>query len=214
MPYLVGVDIGGTFTDCIVLDRGGRITATKSPSTPEDLPRGCSTAMGLAADRLGLAIDRFCRDVAVLAHGTTVGTNTPSCRKGARVGLITTRGHKDAIHIMRGSRGVSSPRHPQGGAFPESRKPPPIVPKRLIAGVSERIDCFGEVVVPLNEAEALDAIRHLVEQDIEAIGVCFLWSFKQPRHELRVEEMIGDLAPHLFVSAQSTSRRNGANTSA
>ena len=74
------------------------------------------------------------------------------------------------------------------------------MPKRLIAGVSERIDCFGEVVVPLNEAEALDAIRRLVEQDIEAIGVCFLWSFKQPRHELRVKEMIGDLAPHLFVS--------------
>ena len=74
-------------------------------------------------------------------------------RKGARVGLITTRGHEDAIHIMRGSRGVTSRDIRKVVHFPESQKPPPIVPKRLIAGVSERIDCFGEVVVPLNETE-------------------------------------------------------------
>jgi N-methylhydantoinase A len=197
---LVGVDIGGTFTDCVVLDRGGRITATKSVSTPEDFAEGMLAAMRLAAGRLGLSFERFCRDVAVLTHGTTVGTNTLIQRKGARVGLITTRGHEDAIHIMRGSRGVNSRDIRKVVHFPESQKPPPLVPKRLIAGVSERIDCFGEVVVPLNETEAQDAIRRLVEQDIEAIGVCFLWSFKTPRHELRLKEMIRDLAPHLFVS--------------
>ena len=197
---LVGVDIGGTFTDCVVLDRGGRITATKSPSTPEDFAEGMLAAMRLAAERLGISFERLCRDVAVLTHGTTVGTNTLIQRKGARVGLITTRGHEDAIHIMRGSRGVSSRDIRKVVHFPESRKPMPIVPKRLIEGVSERIDCFGDVVVSLNETEALDAIRRLVEQEIEAIGVCFLWSFKEPRHELRVKEMIRDLAPHLFVS--------------
>jgi N-methylhydantoinase A len=197
---LVGVDIGGTFTDCVVLDRGGGITATKSPSTPEDFAEGMLAAMRLAAGHLGVSFERFCRDVAVLTHGTTVGTNTLIQRKGARVGLITTRGHEDAIHIMRGSRGVSSRDIRKVVHFPESRKPTPIVPKRLIEGVSERIDCFGEVVVPLNETEALDAIRRLVEQEIEAIGVCFLWSFKEPRHELRVKEMIRDLAPQLFVS--------------
>jgi N-methylhydantoinase A len=197
---LVGVDIGGTFTDCVVLDRGGRITATKSPSTPEDFAEGMLAAMRLAAERLGISFERLCRDVAVLTHGTTVGTNTLIQRKGARVGLITTRGHEDAIHIMRGSRGVSSRDIRKVVHFPESRKPVPIVPKRLVEGVSERIDCFGDVVVPLNETEALDAIRRLVEQEIEAIGVCFLWSFKEPRHELRVKEMIRDLAPHLFVS--------------
>jgi N-methylhydantoinase A len=197
---LVGVDIGGTFTDCVVLDRSGRITATKSPSTPEDFAEGMLAAMRLAAGRLGVSFERFCRDVAVLTHGTTVGTNTLIQRKGARVGLITTRGHEDAIHIMRGSRGVSSRDIRKVVHFPESRKPTPIVPKRLIEGVSERVDCFGEVVVPLNETEAVDAIRRLVEQEIEAIGVCFLWSFKEPRHELRVKEMIRDLASHLFVS--------------
>ena len=197
---LVGVDIGGTFTDCVALDRSGRITATKSPSTPENFAEGMLAAMRLAADRLGLTFERFCRDVAVLTHGTTVGTNTLIQRKGARVGLITTRGHEDAIHIMRGSRGVTSRDIRKVVHFPESRKPVPIVPKRFIAGVSERVDCFGEVVVPLNESETGDAIRYLIDQNVEAIGVCFLWSFKEPRHELRVREMIRDLAPHLFIS--------------
>ena len=197
---LVGVDIGGTFTDCVVLDRGGGITATKSPSTPENFAEGMLAAMRMAAERVGLSFERFCREVAVLTHGTTVGTNTLIQRKGARVGLITTRGHEDAIHIMRGSRGVTSRDIRKVVHFPESRKPVPIVPKRLIEGVSERIDCFGEVVVPLNEADAADAIQRLVAQDVEAIAVCFLWSFKHPRHELRVKEMIRDLAPHVYVS--------------
>src|SRR5437870_9705064 len=197
---LVGVDIGGTFTDCVALDRSGRITATKAPSTPGNSAEGMLAAMRVAAGRLGLSFEQFCSEIAVLTHGTTVGTNTLIQRKGARVGLITTRGHEDAIHIMRGSRGVTSRDIRKVVHFPESGKPVPIVPKRLIEGVSERVDCFGEVVVPLNETEALDAIRRLVAQNVEAIAVCFLWSFKHSQHELRVKEMIRDLAPHVFAS--------------
>jgi N-methylhydantoinase A len=198
--FLVGVDIGGTFTDCVVLDRAGRITATKAPSTPHNFAEGMLAAMRVAAERLGLSFEAFCREVAVLTHGTTVGTNALIQRKGAKVGLITTRGHEDAIHIMRGSRGVSSRDIAKVVHFPSSQKPVPIVPKRLIEGVSERVDCFGEVVVPLNEPQAEAAIRRLAEQGVEAIGVCFLWSFKNPAHERRVKEMIRDLAPRVFVS--------------
>src|SRR4029077_15960507 len=97
-----------------------------------------------------------------LTHGTTVGTNALIQRKGARVGLITTRGHEDAIHIMRGSRGVTARDIRKVVHFPESRKPDPIVPKRLIEGVSERVDCFGEIVVALNETDVAEAIRRLV----------------------------------------------------
>jgi N-methylhydantoinase A len=198
--FLVGVDIGGTFTDCVVLDRSGRITATKSSSTPHDFAEGMLAAMRVAAERLGFSFEAFCREVAVLTHGTTVGTNALIQRKGAKVGLITTRGHEDAIHIMRGSRGVSSRDIAKVVHFPSSQKPVPIVPKRLIEGVSERVDCFGEVVVELNEGEAETAIQRLVETGVEAIGVCFLWSFKNPAHERRVKEMIRGLAPRVFVS--------------
>src|SRR6184192_562069 len=204
MPsFLVGVDIGGTFTDCVVLDRDGAITATKSPSTPANFAEGMLAAMRMAAEHLGLSFERFCRDVAMLTHGTTVGTNTLIQRKGARVGLITTRGHEDAIHIMRGSRGVTSRDIRKVVHFPESQKPVPIVPKRFIEGVSERVDCFGEVVVPLNETNAESAIARLVEAGVEAIGVCFLWSFKYPRHEQHVKEMIAKIAPDLFVSCST-----------
>jgi N-methylhydantoinase A len=197
---LVGVDIGGTFTDCVVLGRDGGITAAKSPSTPGNFAEGMLAAMRVAAERLDLSFEQFCREIAVLTHGTTVGTNALIQRKGARVGLITTRGHEDAIHIMRGSRGVTSRDLVKVVHFPSSQKPVPIVPKRLIEGVSERVDCFGEVVVPLNETEVETAIRRLLAQGVEAIGVCFLWSFKYPKHERRVQEMIRDLAPGVFVS--------------
>src|SRR5262245_27800031 len=157
-------------------------------------------AMKVAAERLDMQFERFCGAIAVLTHGTTVGTNTLLQRRGARVGLITTKGHEDAIHIMRGSRGVTSRDLAKVVHFPESQKPVPIVPKRLIEGVSERVDCFGEVVVPLNEAEAETAIRRLVAAGCDAIAVCFLWSFKYPHHERRVKWMVQDVASHLFVS--------------
>jgi N-methylhydantoinase A len=201
--YLVGIDIGGTFTDCVVLDRKGGITATKSSSTPGNFAEGMLAAMRVAAERLGLSFGQFCRDISVLTHGTTVGTNALIQRKAAKVGLITTKGHEDAIHIMRGSRGVTSHDINKVVHFPESQKPVPIVPKRLIEGVSERVDCFGEVVVPLNEVEVEAAVRRLLDQGVEAIGVCFLWSFKYPRHEQRVKRMIRDIAPDVFISCST-----------
>ncbi|HMA88899.1 MAG TPA: hydantoinase/oxoprolinase family protein [Burkholderiales bacterium] len=202
-PYLVGVDIGGTFTDCVVLDRKGRITATKSPSTPGNFAEGMLAALQLAAARLGLEFREFCSHIEVLTHGTTVGTNALIQRKGAKTGLLTTRGHEDAIHIMRGSRGVTSRELRKVVHFPESQKPAPIVPKRLIAGVSERVDCFGEIVVPLNEAQVEAAVRALLAEGVEAIAVCFLWSFKNPAHELRAKEIVRDLAPRVFVSCST-----------
>ena len=179
-PYLVGVDIGGTFTDCVVLDRAGNITATKAPSTPGNFAAGMLDAMRVAAERLELPFDLFCERISVLTHGTTVGTNALIQRKGAKVGLITTKGHEDAIHIMRGSRGVTSRDIAKVVHFPESQKPDPIVPKRLVRGVSERVDCFGDVVVPLNEVEAEAAIRSLVAEGCDAIAICLLWSFRYP----------------------------------
>src|SRR5581483_2792272 len=198
--YLVGVDIGGTFTDCVVLDEDGRITATKASSTPHNFADGMLEAMRVAAERLGRPFGAFCNDIDVLTHGTTVGTNALIQRKGAKVGLITTKGHEDVIAIMRGSRGVTSRDLNKVVHFPESQKPVPIVPKRLIEGVSERVDCFGQVVVPLNEDQVRAAIARLLDRGVDAIAVCFLWSFKYPQHERRVKEMIAETAPSLFVT--------------
>jgi N-methylhydantoinase A len=200
MTYLVGVDIGGTFTDCAIVDAKGRLLTTKVPSTPQDFSQGMMDALRAGADALELELDAFCRSIAFLSHGTTVGTNTIIQKKGAKVGLITTKGHEDAIHIMRGSRGYAGRDIRKVVHFPETAKPTPIVPKRLIRGVSERVDCFGEIVVTLNEAQAEAAIRDLVAQGVEAIAICFLWSFRNPRHELRLRELVKKIAPGLFVT--------------
>jgi N-methylhydantoinase A len=200
MSYLVGIDIGGTFTDCAIVDRAGRLLTIKVPSTPEDFSRGMMDALGAGARSLGLPLERFCRETALLSHGTTVATNTIIQKKGAKVGLVTTKGHEDAIHIMRGSRGYGGRDIRKVVHFPETQKPAPIVPKRLIRGVSERVDCFGEIVVALNDAEAEKAIRELLAEDVQAIAICFLWSFRNPRHELRVKEMVRSLAPGVFVT--------------
>jgi N-methylhydantoinase A len=200
MAYLVGIDIGGTFTDCAIVDRAGRLLTTKVPSTPQDFSQGMLDAMQTGARALDLSLGDFCRDIAFLSHGTTVGTNTIIQKKGARVGLITTKGHEDAIHIMRGSRGYGGRDIRKVVHFPETAKPVPIVPKRLIRGVSERVDCFGEVVAPLNEKEAEDAIRSLLAEGVQAIAICFLWSFRNTKHELRVRDMVRHIAPEVFVT--------------
>jgi len=198
--YLVGIDIGGTFTDCVIVDERGKMISTKVPSTPQDFAEGMMHALRVGAEELGLELGEFCRRVTFLSHGTTVGTNTIIQKRGAKVGLITTKGHEDAIHIMRGSRGYTGRDIRKVVHFPETQKPAPIVPKRLIRGVSERVDCFDEVVVPLNEAEAERAIRELVDLGVEAIAICFLWSFRNPRHERRVAELVRAIAPNVYVT--------------
>jgi N-methylhydantoinase A len=200
MSYLVGIDIGGTFTDCAIVDRAGKLLTTKVPSTPADFSRGMMDALDAGAQALGIELESFCRDIAFLSHGTTVGTNTIIQKKGAKVGLITTKGHEDAIHIMRGSRGYGGRDIRKVVHFPETSKPVPIVPKRLIKGVSERVDCFGEIVVALNEAQAEAAVQDLIGQGVEAIAICFLWSFRNPEHELQVKKIVQRLAPSLFVT--------------
>jgi len=198
--YLCGIDIGGTFTDCVIVDGEGAVTTAKAPSTPHDFAQGVQDALKAAGAKLGLGLDALCAEISMLSHGTTVGTNAIIQKRGAKVGLITTRGHNDVIHIMRGSRGLTGHDIRLVVHIPESKKPDPIIPKRLVEGVSERVDCFGKVIVELNEEEVAIAIRRLVEKGVEAIAVCFLWSFLAPAHEARVKEMIEEIAPGMFVT--------------
>lgn len=198
--YLCGLDIGGTFTDCVLIDDSGRLTISKAPSTPGNFADGVLEALRRAGERIGLELPQLLQSITMLAHGTTAGTNAIIQRRGAKVGLITTRGHNDVIHIMRGSRGLSGQDIKLIVHIPESSKPDPIIPKRLIRGVSERVDCFGKIVVDLNEDEVRQAIRELLDQGCEALAVCFLWSFLEPKHEQRVKEIAAEIAPSMYVT--------------
>lgn len=201
--YLCGLDIGGTFTDCVLIDESGQLTIAKAPSTPGNFAAGVLEAIARAAAKINLETSELLDRISVLAHGTTVGTNTIIQRRGARVGLITTRGHNDVIHIMRGSRGLSGQDIKLIVHIPESSKPEPLIPKSLIRGVSERVDCFGKVIVELNEDEVRQAVIELRDAGCEALAICCLWSFLEPAHEQRIKAIAMELAPELYVTCSS-----------
>jgi N-methylhydantoinase A len=200
MGYYCGVDIGGTFTDCVVIDDEGKLTLAKVSSTPPEFHRGFIDAVTEAAGKLGLERDEFLSQTELLLHGTTVGTNILVQRRGAKTGLITTRGHRDHLLMMRSyGRSAGLPIE-QLLRVSRHRKPDPIVPPQLIREVSERVDWEGEVILPFNEAEARAAVQELVAEGVEAIAISFLWGFVNPSHELRMKEIVSELAPDVFIS--------------
>ena len=170
---------------------------------PGDFAQGVLAAISNAAEKVGKSGTELLDEISVLAHGTTVGTNAIIQRRGAKVGLITTKGHNDVIHIMRGSRGLSGQDIKLIVHIPESSKPDPLIPKRLIRGVSERVDCFGNVVVELNEDEVRKAVVELRDEGIEALAICTLWSFLEPAHEQRIKAIAEELAPDIYVTCST-----------
>ncbi len=200
MKYYCGVDIGGTFTDCVVLDDAGAITQSKVSTTPEDLSAGFLDAIRACAAQLGLTGDQLLGQTDLLLHGTTVGTNILVQMRGARAGLITTRGHRDVLTMMRSfgrSAGLPIDRLLH---VSRHKKPAPIIPPSLIKEVTERVDWEGDVVAPLAVDEVRVAVEELLAAGVEAIAVSFLWGFVNPAHEQAVKAMIREMAPDVFVS--------------
>ena len=188
-PSLLDVDIGGTFTDAFVV-LGGRQATGKSLTTHADLSDGMIEAIGEAARRLGCnPADAFAAADAV-KYSTTVGTNALIERTGPKVGLITTAGQEDTVHVARSrSWADGMPLEVQIDRT-RAQRPDDLVPRALRVGVRERIDCFGEVLMPLRTDDVLAAVDHLVRQGVRAIAVCLAWSFMNPTHEQQVAEIV------------------------
>jgi N-methylhydantoinase A len=190
--FRAGVDIGGTFTDIVLLgDQGERYTK-KVSSTVDDYARAITDGLS----QLLAEIDGEAHGIAELLHGTTVASNAILEHKGAKTGLITTKGFRDVLEI----RNLRMPR-----LYDMSwTKPPPLVPRRLRVEVDERVNAQGGIDTPLDEASVERAVRFLVEEGVEAIAVCLLHSYLNPAHELRVKDIVSRLAPDvtLCVSAE------------
>jgi N-methylhydantoinase A len=198
--YRVGIDIGGTFTDCVVVDEAGGRTAAKSLTTYGNLADGVLGALTVAAEELGLTRAELLERTEMLVHGTTVATNAVLTRNGVRTGLITTAGHEDALIIGKVFAKRAGLTEREIAHSSRLDKPEPIVAPELVRGVPERVDVDGDVVVELDEVEAVAAIDALVAAEVEAIAVVFLWSFVNDAHERRVGELLRDRAPGVFVS--------------
>jgi len=195
--FTVGIDTGGTFTDIVVLHPDGQITIDKSATTPKDFSQGVIDAIAVAAQSLGMTLKQFLQRTAMFKHGTTVATNALITRRGAKVGLITTRGFEDTVYVMRAIGRVDGLDEMEIKHVTKLTKPTPLVPRQSVMGVYERIDYWGEIVIPLDQAGVRDCVRELVEeQGVEAVAVCLLFSWMNPTHEQQVATIIRELYPH------------------
>ncbi len=209
MRYVIGVDSGGTFTDCCVIDEAGTMIRAKAPSTPPNFDQGVLDSVGEAAKRLGMTLEGLLEQTALFAHGTTVATNILITRTGARTALLTTAGHEDAIMIGRTMQKVAGLTEAEIISVAELSKADPIVPRSKIFGIHERVDRTGQIVVPMHLEQHDNVIERLKQEGVEAIAVSFLWSFLNPEHERQMSAWLleqgrnGDGQSRWFVTTSS-----------
>lgn len=189
MKLRVGIDVGGTFTDVTAFDEdtGALAAVRKYVSDPA---RPAAVMERITSD---LAAEFGADSVALILHGSTAALNTLLEGKGARVGLITTRGFRDVYEIGRQWRGEEV-----FNIFAPA--PKMLLTRDRIHEVRERLDQTGKVIAPLDENDVAEAARRLVAQKVEAIAVCFLFAYANPAHERRAAEIIRAIAPQLYVS--------------
>lgn len=184
---LVGVDVGGTFTDLIMVDENdGRMWVAKVPTTPENQAIGFMNGL--------VQLDYPLPATRVVVHGTTTGTNALLERKGCRAGLITTRGFRDALELARRSRPRS---YGLTGNFEA------LIPRELRLEVDERMDAEGRVVRPVDLGQVRRAAEQLLAQGCDAVVIHFLHSYQNPEHERQALEVVRALWPNPYVTAGS-----------
>ena len=203
MHYTIGVDIGGTFTDCVAVDEQGIVTLGKALSTPDDFAVGALNAVADAARNLGVASEaELLASTRFFFHACTVADNTLITRAGPKTGLLTTEGFGDTLLIMRGrtTEGLT-----ESEAFRASTqsKPDPIISRALIEEVAERIDYKGSVLIRLEENEIKRAVSSLLERGVESIAIALLWSLANDAHEQALKNFIKERHPQIYLSLSS-----------
>jgi N-methylhydantoinase A len=201
--FRLGIDIGGTFTDCVLIgpaSSGATYATSKVLSTKDDPADGVMNGLTELAAVVGRSLPELLAATERFGHGTTIGTNAVLERAGARVGLVTTAGHGDALAIMRGhgrvaGRGVEDVFRVRGTSLPA----PLIVPGAVLE-LPERVDAAGSVVVALDEDRAAQSVAAFVRRyGLDSVAVAFLWSFANPAHELAMEKILHAETPEVFV---------------
>jgi N-methylhydantoinase A len=187
----IGIDVGGTFTDATLIDgETGRLFSAKAFTTPSDRSQGVIDAIRAVLAQAGIARSR----VGEVVHGSTTGTNALIERTGARTGLLVTAGFRDVLEIGRVMR-------PMEGVYDMSvDRPPPLVPRRLCLEARERIGPRGEVLLAVDDASVEQASTDFARLGVEAVAICFLFSFLNPEHERRAGAILERRLPGVAVS--------------
>jgi N-methylhydantoinase A len=190
--YRLGVDVGGTFTDMLMMDEGmGRIITLKVPSNRQDPEDSIILGLEQLAERFGVAPS----DIAYFSHGTTLGVNTLLERDGAEVGLITTKGFRDILEMRRlrlsKANDLFVPR------------PRALAPRRRVVEVDERLSHDGEVLIPIERSNVIEQARKLLDEGVQSIAICFLHSYRHDGHERQAKEWILEEFPETYVISSS-----------
>ncbi|HJP01996.1 MAG TPA: hydantoinase/oxoprolinase family protein [Planctomycetota bacterium] len=193
--YKLGIDVGGTFTDLFLWSSDGTVATAKTLSTPADPSLGVLDGLRVAAEGEGLAVEELARRVTTIVHGTTVTTNAALTRGGARTGLVTTAGVRDALEMRRGIREEQYDNR--------YRNVEPLVPRHLRRPVRGRLDYRGAELEPLELDDVRDAARRLGAAGVDAVAVCFMNSFADPAHERAAAALLREELPDAFVSVSS-----------
>ncbi len=192
MKYKIGIDVGGTFTDFLLCFEDGSSRIYKVLSTPDDPSIATMAGLSEMAEDQGVSLKEFLADVEVIVHGTTVTTNAVLTYTGAKTGLVTTKGVRDALEMRRGIREEQYNNRYQNVK--------PLVRRYLRRPVDERVDYAGRELKPLPVQDVLDAVEVFKKEGVEAVAVCFMNSFANPAHEKRAAEVILGEMPNVYLS--------------
>lgn len=193
--FTIGIDVGGTYTDLVAIDEAGKTVFAKSPSTPADQSIGVMAGLEELARRVKLSRAEMLAITGRIVHGTTVATNALLERKGAKVALLTTEGHRDVIEMREGLKGDRY----------DLRSPPPepLVPRERRFGVKERLKADGSIATSLDDQSLGDAIAAIRRSGATSVVVCFLHSYINPVHEIAAVERLARELPGISVSRSS-----------
>jgi len=193
--YRIGIDVGGTFTDLVAVGPSGKAILAKVASTPRDPSIGVMSGLARLAEVLGLPLAKLFAETERIVHGTTVATNALLEQKGAKVGLLTTEGHRDVLEMR---EGLKDDRYNLRIARPE-----PLVPRQRRLGVRERLRADGRVETPIETASLERAIAELKQAGVEAVAVCYLHAYRDAKHERATAEALARALPDAYVSLSS-----------
>lgn len=202
MKYTIGIDIGGTFTDCVVVASDGSALIAKASSTPPNFEQGVLDAVDVAADKLGLSSAALLAQSLVF-HGCTVGTNALVEGRTAKVGLLVSAGHTETFFVMQSGYRMKNEPPEYLAAFSRQHQQKPLVPRRLVKEIGERVTFDGHVLAEAREQQVREAVGQLITEGAEAFAVSLLWSVVNDAHEQLVARVIRELAPDAFVSLAS-----------
>ena len=195
MGYRVGIDVGGTFTDFLVVEPDGSFALWKNPTTPSDQSIGVMEGLEQLAEQRDLSLKAFLGKTDLIIHGTTTADNTMIESTGAKTGLLVTKGRRDEIELRRGYR--------ENIWDPSAQAPPQLVPRRYRLTLGERLDYQGNVLSPLDDDEIRSQVKRLKSAGVTSVAVVLLFSFVNPAHEQRVGEILAEEFPELEMVSLS-----------